>query len=78
MDDEAMFLDGLHVHLAGCNRAEMLALMRICREGAATRDPELCSAVTHIVVSRTDARSGLAWLALRHSAGACGDSAGGC
>ena len=48
-----MFLDGLQVHLAGCNRDEMLGLIRICREGGATRDCELSASITHIVVRYT-------------------------
>ena len=50
-DEDVMFLDGLQVHLAGCGREEMLELIRVCRDGAATRHAELCSTVTHIVVS---------------------------
>ncbi len=49
-EEEVMFLDGLQVHLAGCNRDEMLGLIRICREGGATRDCELSASITHIVV----------------------------
>ena len=52
-EEEVMFLDGLQVHLAGCNRDEMLGLIRICREGGATRDCELSASITHIVVRCT-------------------------
>lgn len=45
-----MYLDGLQVHLAGCGREETLELIRICREGAATRHAKLSSTVTHILV----------------------------
>ena len=44
-----MYLDGLQVHLAGCGREEMLELIRICRDGAATRHAKLGSTVTHIL-----------------------------
>ncbi|KAK9836182.1 hypothetical protein WJX81_007350 [Elliptochloris bilobata] len=37
----------------------MLELIRICREGAATRHSELCSAVTHIVVGADASREEL-------------------
>lgn len=52
-DEDVMYLDGLQVHLAGCGREETLELIRICRDGAATRHAKLCSTVTHILVSHT-------------------------
>ena len=49
-DEDVMYLDGLQVHLAGCGREETLELIRICRDGAATRHAKLSSTVTHILV----------------------------
>ena len=46
-----MFLDGARIHLACCAPKEQMELVRICREGAATRHVDLLAAVTHIVVS---------------------------
>ena len=46
-----MFLDGARIHLACCAPKEQMELVRICREGAATRHVDLQAAVTHIVVS---------------------------
>ena len=48
---EGMFLDGARIHLACCAPREQMELVRICREGAATRHVDLLPAVTHIVVS---------------------------
>ena len=49
-ETNAMFLDGARIHLACCAPKEQMELVRICREGAATRHVDLLPAVTHIVV----------------------------
>ena len=50
-DEDSLFLSWLRVHLACCTKEEQLEMLRICREGAATRYPGLGEQITHIVVS---------------------------
>lgn len=45
-----MFLDGIRLHLCCCTPVEQLLLVRIAREGGATRYADLHPSVTHVVV----------------------------
>lgn len=49
-EDYYLFLDHVTLHLVGCSEEESRSCLQAVREGAATREPELCDRVTHIVV----------------------------